>query len=424
MNTPLKVLNFSMEAYSSAHTRDSILKVMDYYFKDKQFDRNFLKKILLCVHEFETRNEEHINFLGSNLLGINKITYLRSDEEKWIDEIIDLAEWGTMEDEIHDLDTVDKSFHVAGSVLNMSYVYVAHRLLTTNSLSKDDQNKGALACFKLFHYKFLASLLNHNFPFKSQESVALALYESLSRKSLLKRYHTWGKVIEARSLDSFSTESIHRKTLLEMNDDYKILYVITDTQSRIREVIKKLYRDYMKLKDEDSRIVSESKYITVDGEKTMKSYENRTESLIRDTLTVIKDKRDFIRNDLVEQTLKLVETADKRFLVAVLEKLVEVSEKKEGNNIPQMVESIIVHIQEYRKTAPKGEDNLISIVVKLRNMYRSSQLTNPDILYARGVMADIVDLALPRKSQGVISAARISAMLYLTLRILTYNHYK
>lgn len=209
-----------------------------------------------------------------------------------------------------------------------------------------------------------------------------------------------------------------------MNDDYKILYVITDTQSRIREVIKKLYRDYMKLKDEDSRIVSESKYITVDGEKTMKSYENRTESLIRDTLTVIKDKRDFIRNDLVEQTLKLVETADKRFLVAVLEKLVEVSEKKEGNNIPQMVESIIVHIQEYRKTAPKGEDNLISIVVKLRNMYRSSQLTNPDILYARGVMADIVDLALPRKSQGVISAARISAMLYLTLRILTYNHYK
>jgi hypothetical protein len=423
MNTPSKVLNFSMEAYSNSN-RDTIKKVFDYYFKDKAFDKAFLKKVLYTVIEFETRNEEHVNFLGSNLLGMYKIKHLKSDDEKWLEEVIDIPEWGTLEDEFHDLDSVEKKFLVAGNVQNASYPYIAHRLLTSPSLSKEEQQKGGIAVFKLFHYKFLASLINYFFPYQTQEAVALALYESLSKKSLLKRYHTWGRLVEARSIDSISPDGIHYNTLKNFTPDKGILYVVTDTQSRIREVVKKLNMEYRRLKDEDSRIVSESKYMSNDeGEHVLKDYENKAESLIRETLAVMRDKNDFIRNELVEQTLKLINTADKRYLLIALGAISEAMSTKQGVSIPQAIEGLVVHIQEYRRVVPKGENNIISLVIKLRNMYRSSQLTNPDIVFFKNTLEEIVGKALKNKSSGIIAASRIAAMMYVTLRMLTLNHY-
>ena len=415
----------SLEAMPTGLTkRNSIKAVFDYYFRQKAFDRMFLRKVVETVLEFETRNEEHINFLGSNLLGVYKIKYVTADEDHWIDEVIDLVDWGEMEDEVHDLDGVDKSFFVAGSVLNMSYAYLAHRFYTSSMLSKDDQEKGAGACIKLLHYKFLASVTNHFFPFKTQESIALALYESLTRKSLLKRYHTWGRLVDARVADTVGTSSIHNKTLTNFSPDKSVLYLITDISSRIREIIKKLNRDYRKLRDEDARITSESKYVTIDGDKTLKNFENKAQSIIRDFNDIVKDRINFIRDALVEQTLKLVPTADKRYLIQSLELLSLLANGKQRKDIELMVERLVIHIQEYIKSVDKKDANLIGLVVKFRNMYRSSQLTNEDIIYARKIVSDVVDKALKNKSSGIVSSTRISTLLYITLRILTIEHFR
>lgn len=421
----LKHNKWGMEAYSIVQSNGKTIKeIFDFYFKNMVFDRNFIRKVVRTAIEFETKNEEHINFLGSNLLGVYRIKYLPSDEDKWIDEVLDLADWGLLEDEVHDLDSINKDYKVAGSVLNMSYVYVAHRIMNCSDLSEDEIFKGAVACFKLFHYKFLASFYNYSFPFKTQEGIALALYEALSRKSLLKRYHTWGKLVEARSIDSVSSSGIHYKTLMTMNNDKSVLYVITDTQSRIREVVKKLNRAYRQLRDADARVISDSKFSIKDGEMTLKDFKNETGSTIREVVLLMHDRRSYIRDELVEQTLTLIPTADKRYLIIALEAQCKASSiLDEEDKLKTAVESLVVYIQDYQRKSSKVDGNMVNMVVKLRNMYRSSQLTNTDIMHTRDVLSAIVDKALEGKSKGVISATRIAVIMYLTLRIFTIKHY-
>ncbi len=417
-------LSFGLESSSGMTTSKSIKSIFDFYFRNHRFDSVFLKTLLGEVTQFETRNEEHISFLGSNLLGIHKIKYLTMDEDIWIDEVLQQPEWGTIEGEIHDLPTVNKSFRVAGSILNMSYVYATHRVLTSKELSKSDSLKGAIACMKMFQYKHFASVINYFFPFKTQETVAMALYESLTKKSLLKKYGSWGKMIEARAEDIISPVGIHHKTLTTMLPDKGVLYVITDTQSRAREIIKKLNTEYRRLKDEDSRIVAESRYMSTDDGDVLRDYENKTDALVRDTIRIVQDKIFFIRDDLVAQILRMVPTADERYLRMTLEELSRSTHGKHEKATEDMVRSLVTYMLRYYRTSEKKDRNLIALSIKLRNMFRSSQVVDEDIAAARSAMGNVVERALPRKPPGIVSGAKISALLYLCVRVLVMRHYQ
>ena len=129
------------------------------------FDRKLLKKILQHVASFETRDEDHINFLGGNLLGVVNLHYNDGDVEEWIDDILDVDDWEELVEDYHDLPEVEKSFAVSGSTINMSFVYLAHMALTSKHLSASDRERGATAVFIMLQYRFLSSLVNHFFPY-------------------------------------------------------------------------------------------------------------------------------------------------------------------------------------------------------------------------------------------------------------------
>jgi hypothetical protein len=398
-------------------------QLFDQYFSYLKVDRAFLKRVLEYVHHFETKNEDHIQFLGSNLLGQNSIKYLNEDSDAWIDEVLVLDEWSELEDEFHDLESVDESFLVSGSLLNASHVYIGHRFLTSPLLKEDDRVLGGMTVMKMLQYKYYASLLNYFFPYKTQESVALALYESLSRKSLLKRYGSWGRMIEARAYDIVDKKSIHYETFLTFSPDDRVLYVVTDIQSRCREIIKKLNTEYRRLKDKEVRILSEGHYFETEDGPTLKDIINQIDSIRREMETVIFDTHDLIREELIEATLEIVPTVSERLLRDTLRFIAEKGKRLRKVNVLEMVDRLILYIQDIQKGLSKEEKRITPFILRLRNSFRSSQQSNEDILFIKDQVERLVDEAIGSRNRAAAASTRIATLVYLSLRIITYKHF-
>lgn len=412
----------SMESRSDHPPLTTIKAVMDYHASTLTINRKWIKQLLTFINQYENKTDNHITFLGSNLLGLNRMTYLPEDESIWLDDLLDIQDMDELEDDFHDLPTVNPEFLVTGNVINMTFIYAAYRIMSSKHINDKERSMGVTAVLKFLNYKFIGSILYHFFPYPSQESIALSLYESLTRKSMLKQYQNWGGVIEARALDIWGKDSIHRQAIKTMKDDAAVLYAVQDIKVRLNKMIIKLTSEYRRLRDLDSRVSSQEAFVNIGDGLVLREYDNRTEALIRNMTGVVTDKYDFIREELVEQTLRLVPTADSRHLSSVLEYMSEHTGDRKGI-VEDLITSTIIYMQSYRRLSKGSSGNIIELVIKMRNMFRTSQVNNKDIITVRETMGIIAEEALGNRSDRIISSTRIAALVYLTLRILSYNHY-
>lgn len=421
--TVIRKVNPAMEARRDKGPKEkSIRGVFDYHMNNLVINTRLIKRLLKFVSAYETRSEEHIAFLGGNLLGINKINYFGEDEQTWRDEILNIPNCEALEDDFHNLPDVNPDFFVTGSLLNMTHVYLAHRIMISG-LSDREKELGLTAVFKMLHYKFVASLLYRNFKHRTQEAVALALYESLSRKNLLKKYHSFGAMLEARSKDVFSKKSIHYNTLMKMAPDKACLYVVSDIQTRIRSVFNNLTSEYMRLKEMGSRIGENSPFIMTEDGKELKDVINDVETLQRNMETVLTDPHDFIRDEVLEYTLKIIPTAEERYLKKALLYISEHSDDRKSDSVYQMLRYMVMYLNRILKQVRGADATTPAIVAKTRNLARSSQLGDKDLLAVRDYVTDMLDQSLSGKSSKVIASTRIAVIVYLTIRILAYKHY-
>ena len=412
----------AMEARGES-TYVNIKAVYDEYCKSVTFDRRWGKLTLTTIRAFEGRDEEHINFLGGNLVGVYRLHWRADDATEWY-ERLRIDDVRSLKQDFHDLPTINPDFHVVGNPINASFLYAVHRVLTSD-LPERERTEVAVAILAHMHYQFLSSLLYHQFPYRAQEAIALALYDSLSRKSMLKQYHTWGNLVRARSEDIISKGSIHYQTLIDFSDDEKIIYAISDIQSRIREVVKKLKSEYMRLRDQDARVMSQgSTLVTREGETVLREFENKAAGLQRALKDIILDPHDLIRNEVLESTLKMVTTADERYLRTALLYLSDAMGGKERASVEALVDALVIFIQGYLRRAPSSERTLIHVVMKVRNLMRSSQLAASDAIALRSLTADLIEKALEKRNATVQASTRIAVLVYLTIRLLTLNHFK
>jgi len=401
----------------------NIKAVFDDHCKSVRFDRRWAKTVVGEIRAFEHRDEEHINFLGGNLVGVYRLHWRADDSVVWYNglRIVDVP---ALKNDYQDLPTINPDFHVVGNPINASFLYAVHRTLTSD-LAEKEKHETAVAILSHMHYQFLSSLLYHQFPYRAQEAIALAVYDSLSRKSMLKQYHTWGNLVRARAEDIIGKNSIHYKTLIEFTNDEKIIYAISDIQSRIREVVKKLKGEYMRLRDQDSRVMSQSTtLVNREGETILRDFENKAASLQRELKDIVRDPHDLIRDEVVESTLKIVTTADERYLRTALLYLSEASEGRDRQTVHELIDVLVIFIQGYLRRAPASERTLIHVVLKVRNLMRSSQLTVSDAIVIRNLASDLIESALPKRNSAVQASTRIAMLVYLTIRLLTINHFK
>lgn len=388
-------------------------------------DSKLAKRLNRHVNQFINKNEDHVNFFGSNLLGVYTVRYLPSDREAWFGEVLDIDDT-SLTDALYDLEVINEEFKRTSDVVNLSSVWLVHKLMNTKSLSSRDAHKAMVDVIFMLQVKFLTSVFAHYIKYPTDPEVAQAVYESLSRKFGLKQYGSWGAFLLARSEEIVSPSGIHHKTFQKFDDDEAIFYVITDIQGRMKEVVKKMMGILIHINNNKGRIVSTSSTVELDGEVILKDRKNGVTIYKRYIHSTIQDTNTFIRGEVVKVVQDAMHTMPEKLFLDTLRYCSINYGQKGGGEITELIDELMLHAFDFlskNRNLIRGNVDLTSLVSRLRSLYMASRMSDPALVRAKELADSIVGKAVNSKNKAVLSSLRTGLELYIVLRAFSMNYY-
>lgn len=403
---------------------NSIKDVFDADTSQLKFDAKFVKAAHMYERHFVNKNEDHVVFLGGALMGTPRFIFTPHDRHEFFDNVALLDEV-TLKLDLDALPTVEKEHMVASDALNLSIAYLLHKLIIS-TLSARQKEEGMIALLKIMHYRWLSSLMHNYFPFEPDKQVMESTYYGLNRKFSLKVHGSWSKLIHARCKDIISSSGIHMNTLTKFNDDLKIQYFITDSQGRIREVVKKMYRVFLDVHKNSAKILVRRDLVDLEGEMHVRELIRNDSQFKRYAHDVMLDKDTFIKNELVSVIVDAVHTAPERQLRPTLEYMTANYGLRGDSNIVKLVDEVMLHAFEYiaeNKSDLRGGTNLSELISRLKALYTSSRTTDSSVILIRKLSYNITKKAIKSNNDSMISSVRTALMLYIILRAFSMQHY-
>lgn len=393
-------------------------------FANLTIDKNFLTKLTFHVYSFINKNETHTAHFGGNLVGVRPVRYIPADARAWLEEIMGIDEITNCQRELVNLKEINKNFRVSSDIVNLSFIYLLHRIYQSKLDSKlKDQAYVETIVMNLA--KHMCSLLSHRFKFPSDEVIAQQLYESLDNKSLLKRNGNWLNMMRSIALTMLDPqEGIHtrRGVWQKMEDDKSIVYMVNDIQDRLAGQINLLTEKYHDIKNNSDRLVLNSSVKNIEGEKVLAEYINRERTLVKDLLNIAKDPRDFIREELLEATVEIISTAEETHLRKVLEYMSDNAGSQEY--VQEAIRKVVVFVISEARQGRLDLNNAPEIIGRLRNIFRANRIKKREAIELKELYTDLVEESIPTARESIKTACRIAAMIYVAIRMLTIKSYR
>lgn len=400
--------------------------VFDAQFDQVTFDRKLCERVIRFSQSYMTRNDDHSAFFGGVLLGVNPIRFLESDREAWYEDVLDVDE-SLLMNEFRKVRSINHEFKVMADVFNYTPIYLAHRLEKETRIPQRLRKEAQIHGFMVLHYRFLTSLLITRFKYPADPAVARATYSMLSGRYDIRRYGSWRALLEARSEDLVSPNSIYRRTIQNFSPDQGLIRVVTDTQGRIREVVKKIYAVYLTTLESNSRVSTVSATtVSTDGEMLLKDRKSGYAGYLRYANEVIQSERNFIRDELVDVVVSAMRTMPEPLLRESLQYLSRNYNQRGQKYLEEIVKEDLLYVFDYlqsnRAVLRQGRD-LAGLISRLRNQLMASRSSDPSVLKLREQTEKLVKNSVKTRNQPVIASVRTGVLLYIALRALTKQHY-
>lgn len=387
-----------------------------------------------CIH-YELY-KDHPQVLNTPYLGMGNMFFTESHQN----EVFDIfnIDRKAFSDDIEIIETIDTSRYVSSDPFNIMIVWVAH-LISNSKLTQQMKHQGMVTLFKILHYKFFTSLVNRRFPHKANEGIMRATIESLSNKFEIVSLGTWKRVIESRAEDIVSERSIHINSIREFKDDKKILYVITDAQTRLRDRIHLITARFHEIKDEGKAISTYTAVTTVGGDKILKDTSGALSAMVSNISHNILSSQQFIDNEAIKLLCGLNKTNELKpyMLKSLIIRFTDVAvlqNKKgqlddesliEGHKVITGHRALITSIIQttYRTCINNGVNmkNKQEIFRTTGNIFRSSQIQDESVLLIKRSVENFVKLFPGTSRANTQSALRTNFILYVIL--LTFKYY-
>lgn len=399
----------------------TLLEVFDNHFNHVKFDAKLAKSIYSYHVNYMNSNREYLEFFGSNLLGVHVIRFKDSDVSKLFDILdIDYFELTTA---IKKVKAIDQDRKVSSDTLNITCMYLMHRFMSSPLLSETARYRACYDVAVIFYMRCLAAILSAWVRYPADPKTAQAAYANLSYKFLIKRLGSWHKVIDYRAKDLSSKSGIHHKTLLELKDDYAVVYAINDSAGRIQDIVKGYYRELVKVNDTGSKIgTTSSTMIDVEGEEVTKEKVGSVETYISYLSSIITDEHSFIKEELISVILKINVNSSTRMVRSVLRWMShEYNNTKYNKLIDEFISKLIIHtfhVLNDNTKVPNLRD-YPTLLVNLKNFYLSTRSTDSDLVRIRELGSNIITSSQDTNiSDALILSSRTAIMLYIILRML------
>lgn len=405
---------------SKKNNYNNLIEVFDAHISLK-IDKKFLLKVLTHVNDFVRRDENSISFFGGNLIGCFSIKWTTEDRFKWVEDVLEIQDYEQLQNDIYNLQDINKAFIVSSNAVNLSFLWVAYHGLKAEHLTTNEGYALAHAAINMLQYKFVSSIHTRNFKYPADMGTALAVYEALDNKSQLKRLGSWQALIDNRSTDILGINSLHTKTIRALETDNDVVKMINDIWNRLKSIIKILTDNFMHIRDTNARLATTSKFMQVDGEAILKDSFNQYAYIKNHMHTIIPDRNAFINDELLNIVTMSVTTVYPEYLK---DSLIFLSEnysnqhEKKHIDIPILIDDILMYAFNIIRQEKIDLHNLSFICLKLRGVLRSSRIIDPEYLSIKKRVGIIIEEACDRITETNIASTRIALILYIILKSL------
>lgn len=389
-----------------------------------RFDARLAKRVSDFKIGFANKNEDHMEFFGGNLLGVQIVRFTPHDRDKFFVDVVEIDE-SEVEDAIHAVPVVHPDRVVSSDTFNQVGIWMIHNFYVS-ALPEKMKLRAMEDVAVIMCYRFITSLFYSRFRYPADKEVAQATYDSLSNKFAIKQYGTWQGVLDARASDMVSIKGIHAKVVEHYDDDLAIINMINDAQGRIRSMVNNVYSEFMKVRERGVRVKSTSLVADFDGEQIFKDKTRTLASYIQYSMSIASDEHAYIKQDILDVLEKAVHTAPPQLVRQVLQWCC-MNQKHTGNkDFEKLIERTLVHSFEYlsnNRTTFRDTNNLSLLVSTLKGVYTSSRGSEPALVELRELAVKIVKKSATTRNANLIASIRTALLLYIVIRAFTMNHY-
>lgn len=399
-----------------------------------------MREIYSILIDFETRRDHPLT-LNSQLVGVHPIAFVPKDTAAIFDVFnVDRHEFSKVLNTIVDNKgnpIINRDFNVTGNTFNNFIVWMFYRIVNSPSLSRKNQELTLFYLSKLWLYKFLTSRINRNFKkYKCSEALMQATINNLTQKSDIIRYGTWKAVIEAQCIKFSESSNLHYRTIHEFYDDKKVFYLMSDTQTRIRDKLKNIFAILMNTKELGDQLGSYSSTADIDGEKIIVNQISTFDIMINSILSELTNTSSFIEDKLIKVVAALFSNVKEDMLKSLLVKYCILAESQiKSGDIDKVVQirkdelfvgarALVKQIiqKSYRFCIKKNLNmqNKIEILNSVKNIYSSSRITDSNLVQIKDSVNYFIERHGNTRRQATISSLRISFILYIMCKTLRH----
>lgn len=396
----------------------TLKEVFDEQFKDVVVDKSLIDAVYRYQVWFLNRNAEHLAFFGSNLIGVHVIRFRVVDMMKFFDEVVKV-DYVSLEAAVSKVTTIRHEFKISSDVLNLTLMYLIHRLITSPKLSTTQRERGIYDTALVFFYRCIAIRQSDYFHFPADPKTAQAAYAELSNKFLIKQVGSWRGVMEYRAKDLVDPNGLHYTNLQLFTDDLKVVYAINDSENRIRDLYKNYCREFHLASQSGNKIAtSSSTIIDVEGVEKVREKVKSTEQYVGYIRAAIIDKQSFVRPELVSVIIDINTNTSLRMLTATLSWFSDkYNDPLWHGKIDEYLRLIVIHSFHLLAEAGKSEmKDYPTLLTTLKNLYLSTRSSDTDLIKLRKIGDELIKAANGKMNNSLAKATRTSTILYITLR--------
>lgn len=405
----------------------TLLEVFDKHLGQLKIDRRFVDQVYRYQINFLNRNEEHLAFFGSNLIGVHVVRFRTQDLLKFYSDILDV-DFGVLERDIRQVTTIDHEFKISGDVFNLTCMYLIYRALNSPQLNEAMKKRAAYDIALIYFYRCLVVRQTSYFVHPADPKIAQAAYAELTNKFLIKKLGTWHKVMEYRAKDvlekaldtkSKDEESQYYRTLLTFLDDQDIVKIINDTEGRVRDLYKNYVKVFMNVHGKGNRISSSSAtMVDMEGEVKLKEKIHSEERYVLAIKQLVQDPYSFVKDDLVNVVVDINTNTSKRMVLSTLQWLSDNAGRTTYHKqIDEFLSKVIVQSIHLLSTQNlQSSRDYRTMLVTLKNLYLSTRSVDKDLWRVRELGDTLVKAANGKVNKSLGMATRTAVILYITLR--------
>lgn len=411
----------------------TLKSLFDELFVRHKLDARFVAGLHQFQVGFVNKNPDHMEFFGGNLTGTLRVMFTPKDEAKFFDEIVkidpDDITFGLrgVEGIVKKEDGVTPKFEVSSDPFNLTCVYLIHRLKQSKDLSNFQRNNALLDVGLIVNYRFLTGRISWHWKYLADKPTAQAVYAALSQRYLIKKLGTWQKVMQYRAEELIDDEGLHAKTLMNFEPVEAVVQMVNDMQGRIRDMIKNIFDENVKIKAANEKIQSEKSIINdIEGTEIIKDRLNGMETYIMYLNQQVGDKNSFLKAELLDIVMQVSKTASSNNLEKVLTWMSNASFGKHKKIVDNVLRQTIMVSFNYLWShgfTVSHKLRVAEFLNRLRGCYTSAKSKDPELLDLRDNTADLIQLAIGHQSPQPLASLRTAVLLYIALRAYVKNHY-